>query len=160
MTDIFSSQPGRLIAFPTHYKPPVLFTLEDAPSDVVFKALITGVTIQSQISVQFQHSLDWGIFVSLFGRRVTDVTVTGLTFGLNCLGGDDDEGDEMLDGTHGAQYVQDYYDNFEANARETPVTMVIGTDTAWECYLISLAQALNDPDAGVGRFAMKLVALP
>jgi hypothetical protein len=61
---------------------------------------------------------------------------------------------------HGLEEVIGYYGLNRVNFRPTPVTIVLGTTTAFECFLTELHADLADTDRLVGNWNMQFAAIP
>jgi hypothetical protein len=81
--DIFSSQPGAVVAVPTTGIG-VGFFVENWDGYVAFKSIFNGFDIDVHGGVQFMHSLRDFIYVYVFGERIAPLTINGISFANVC----------------------------------------------------------------------------
>mgnify|MGYP003344067925 CR=1 FL=1 len=149
MFEIFS-KPGALATVPISNGMPAYFAL-DGWGNSGFKAILTSASIKYGVNVQFQHSLDQFIYVYIFGRRMGEFNVSGITFADTCT--------SSIVGYHGADVVQAYWDIFNTVQYGKPITAVFGT-TPFILFLVGMQQSLAEPEFGIGRFSLNFAVMP
>jgi len=116
-----------------------------------FKSIISRVTITSRGNFQFLHTLGGQVFVYVFGDRIGQLGISGLSFDSIC-------GDPA--GTLGIERVLNYYSAHRIAARQTPVKVSIGTATTLSAYLIGITGDVVDPKSRIWQFNMELALIP
>ncbi len=142
---IIFSNPGRVVAMETSALP-IRVTME-CWNGKDFKAIITAVSVSNQGGYQFIHSLRDYIYVYIFGERIGELTVSGVTFMGSC---DSSTGG----GDSGIEAVLQYYEEMRATKRLKPVDVQIGI-TLFKGFLLSARADITDASTGLGQFAFK-----
>ena len=151
---IFGS-PGRVMAIQaSELAIPLSMEMERWPDGAgrQFKAIITSVAVSSQGGFQFLHSLRQYVYIYIFGERVGELTVSGLTFSGGC----EDNPDVPKSGM---EAVLAYYNLMRATRRPCPVGVRVG-GTAFRGFLLGVQLAILDADSGLGRFTLKFHTPP
>jgi hypothetical protein len=149
MADIFSNQRGRVVAVDSPGVPMSLF-VEGWGGFFGFKSIITGMKIYSRVGVQFAHTLRDFIYIYVFGDRIGDMNISGISFFVGCGGG----------ACHGLEYVNSWYLANRASQRASPVTVVLGCGTPYLCFLVDMTLDMNDPENLIGQFNLGLKVVP
>jgi hypothetical protein len=151
--NIFSAGPGAVTAINEAGFPPAALFLEgwNGPA---FNSIITGVSLQHQGNVQFMHTMQEFVYLYVFGDRVGDMTVSGVSFSRTCAPGLSNAQ------AHGLEWTHSYYLANRVALRARPVALVLGLVTVFEGFLVGAGLALNDPQQGLGQFSLKFAMLP
>jgi hypothetical protein len=147
--DIFKSQPGKVAAIDSPGVPMSLF-IEGWGGFFGFKSIITEFKVQAQGGVQFMHTLRDFIYVYVFGERISQMSISGISFFYDCGGGT----------CHGLEYVNQYYLANRVSERATPITTVLGCGTPFFGFLVGMTIDLNNPADLIGQFALDLRVIP
>lgn len=148
MVEVFSI-PGSVGVLALSQSVPAYFGLDYWGDMKGFKAIITSASIRYGLNVQFQHSLDQFIYVYIFGRRMGEFNVSGITFADPCEN----------PGYHGFDVVQYYFDAFNTVAIGKPLVGVLG-QTPFQLFLLGMEQSLADAEFGIGRFSLNFAVMP
>jgi hypothetical protein len=157
--DIFSSAPGRVSAIDSVGVPILLLIGDDSenrPHNSNFGSLgamgsiITGIKGQSQGGFQFRHTLLDFVYLYVFGERVGQLSLEGISFAEQCI----------PRGFHGLEQVNAYYLDNRVAERADPVTIVLGLDLAFYAFLTGFSFDLSDTEKGIGRFSLALHVIP
>lgn len=151
--NIFSAGPGAVTAIDEGGFPPAALFLEgwNGPT---FNSIITGVSLQHQGNVQFMHTLQEFVYLYIFGDRMGDMMVSGVSFSRTCATG------ISTIQAHGLEWVHSYYLFNRVALRARPVSLVLGLTTVFQGFLVGSGIALNDPQQGLGQFTLKFAVLP
>lgn len=165
--DVFSSQPGSVVAVPGDGVPMSLF-LQNWSGYLPLKSIITGFEVQTQAGVQFMHSLRDFVYVYVFGERIASCTISGLSFAHSCdrvderaprLGGAPGAAD-FLPSFHGLEYALNYYNTNRVSTTGAPLTIVLGLNTVLFGFLIGASVGAQDAERRVASFSFSFRALP
>lgn len=171
MADIFSAQPGRVVAVTGNGLPlqiivgnPPIGNLPDSSfrddsrsrdSFTNFRAIIQNLGIGGQAGVQFMHTLRDYIYVYVFGERVGEISVGGLAFHSGC-----EDAYNPLNTASGFERVLQYYQTFRATSYPLPLTVVIGTTLVFDAFLTRMSANIVNPETSLAQFAMQLDYIP
>lgn len=149
---VFSKAAGQVSSFVDPTLPArVTLRIEDWGGFLGFKSIISRVTVSARGNFQFLHTLGGKVFVYVFGERIGQLGISGLSFDSIC-------GDEA--GTLGIERVLNYYADNRIAARATPVKVTIGTATTLSAYLVGITGDVVDPRSRIWQFNMDLALVP
>lgn len=135
---LLSTVPGRVIAIAEPGLQgvlPPLVTVEPALTFQERKSLITRLTIGQETSHQFAHMMGGDIFIYVFGDRIGQVTISGLSVAQDC--------DALDDTEHGFEKMLKYYKQNKLSKRRDPMTMMIG-ETPFTGFLAGITGGVFD----------------
>lgn len=169
MADIFSAQPGKVVAVTGNGLPmqivignPAIgglpesyFRSADVSSYSRLRAIIQHLGVGGQSGAQFMHTLADFIYVYVFGERLGQLNVGGLAFHSAC-GDPDSAGDAVT----GFEQILNYYKNFRITTYPLSLTVVIGTTVAFDAFLVSVQGDLVNPETNLAQFQMQLAYIP
>lgn len=147
--DLFNTQRGRVAAVDSPGIPMSLF-IEGWDGFFGFKSIITQIKVVAQGGVQFMHTLRDFIYIYVFGERIGQMTISGLSFFISC--------DETP--CHGLEYVNQYYLDNRVSERATPLTVVLGCGTPFFGFLVGMSLDLNNAEDLIGQFSLDLRVIP
>lgn len=150
MADIFLNRRGVVSAFDYDLGIPCNMYLDGWGGFFGFKSIITEFTLHAQGGVQFMHTLNDFIYVYVFGERISQMRISGMSFWDICDGG----------GIHGLEYVNAYYQANRVAELATPVTIVFGGASAFYGFLTGMSISLNDPTNLAGQYALDFHVIP
>jgi hypothetical protein len=119
-----------------------------------FKSVITGFSLSEQANFQFQHSLGNEIFAYVFGDKIGQVTVGGLSFFDACDTGG------LAGGPLGLARVREYYQRNKISTRPTPLLITLQPSTVLPCFLVAFRGQVADPALRLFEFALTLALIP
>jgi hypothetical protein len=165
--DIFSSQPGSVVAVPSSGVPMATF-LQGWGGYLPFKSVITGFEVETQAGVQFMHSLRDFVYIYVFGERIAPVTFSGVSFAHVCERLDERTAFQGLPAGrsgfvpnfHGLEYVLNYYNTNRVSTTGAPVTLVLGLNTVLFGFLLGARVGLQDSERRVANFSLQFRAVP
>ncbi len=120
MSDIFVSQPGRVVRIRGNRSVPGTVTLLNANMGSVMtsqRVVITGFGASNASHVQFMQSLLRTIYMYSFGDRIGQVQVQGIGFSSMC--GQSSNGS-------GVEDILDYWTKYRVSQNNDPVNVSIG----------------------------------
>jgi hypothetical protein len=112
-------------------------------------ALISSISWNQSVNVQFQPTLGGPVYVYVFGDLMGNVTISGVAFAGTC----DDRSQT------GIQEVFDYYNSNRASQRSEAVIVTYGPESS-EGFLTRLALRPTDPERMTAQFQMTIRTLP
>lgn len=122
---------------------------------VAFKSLITDVAIQEQGNYQFLHTLGNHIYLYVFGDRIGQLGVSGVSFWSRSAGGGCDNNPMDL----GIIRVLNWYRQNRIVKRESPIIMTLGT-RAFQAFLVGFRCSKINLDLRQFQFHLDLALLP
>ncbi len=169
--DIFSTQPGAVVAVPSPGTPMTMFIQgwgDGISAYLPFKSIITGFQVQTQAGVQFMHTLRDFIYVYVFGERIAPVTISGMCFANVCERLDEVQGVPGFPGGqsaffpnyHGLEYALGFYNAYRVTTLGAPITLVFGISTVLYGFLVGANVSMSDVENRVAQFSFQFQAIP
>lgn len=155
--DIFSADPGTVVLAEVNEGTPMNLHIDDWGGFNSFRSIVNGFKLTLKDGVQFVHTLNEFIFVYTFGARMGQIQLSGIAFYQDCQ-----ELGEVMQGTpdHGLEEIVGYYGLNRVCFRPTPVTIVLGTSTAFQCFLTDLSVDMAESEKMVGTWALTFAVVP
>ena len=153
MTVLFETRPGTFVAIPSSTDVPVPLIFDGWRGAYGFKSLVTQMAINRQGNFQFMHSLRDLIYTYVFGERMGQILISGISFADQCPG---------LTPKSGIEYVLEYYEMNRLGRRPTPVTIQLGTTPAGRFigFLTGLQVNLQQAETRMATFGLTFAAFP
>ena len=159
MTVIFNNAPGRGVALPSSLAAiPLRLNIDGfhgpaagggTTGSTQFSAVTTGVQVAYGSNHQFLHTCRNFIYVYVFGEKMGQFVVNGITFAGGC-------NDGGIDGLSG---VLSYYRQKNLAATGKPVSVQLGAGS-FRAFLTGAKVALQDPEKSIGTFTMVFNMVP
>ncbi len=156
MAIMFQGVPGRVVrlddpatqgkAYICHLDPDITFDAQ--------LSIITGLTLSQRANVQFLHTLGGQVFIYVFGDRIGEMIVSGLSFAAPCDGKGGDIGPN-----HGAGKILAWYRDNRVAARQTPITMTIGQE-AVQGFVTGVGENVVDPSTLLTAWNVQIQVMP
>lgn len=121
--------------------------------DIAFeseRSIVTRLTVSQQVNVQFLHTLGSLIYIYVFGDRMGQVNLSGLSFVCDCDDGSADIGAEMM---------LLWYKRHRASKRAEPCRVTIGK-TVIEGFVTSFVEDVVDPSLRLVQWGVTMASLP
>lgn len=134
------------------------FTL-DRNNDINFRAhrsIITRFTVAHQSNFQFLHTVGNEIYIYVFGDRVGQMTVSGLSFAADC--GINSSG--VGSGSHGFEGVLKWYEENRVSAKQDPVKVMVGSGEAINGFVVGMTADVVDHNIRLMSWNLSLMVLP
>jgi hypothetical protein len=151
---IFEGTPGRVIqlddaAIQATVRPVV--TAEPSISFAEERSVITRVTVSQQTNHQFLHTLGNDIFIYVFGDRMGQLTLSGLSVTEDCS--------EGRGGEHGLEKMMRWYRDNKLSSRKSPVNILLGR-LPLTGFVTGMNNDLVDPKTWLVQFALTVAIVP
>lgn len=146
---LFNTGPGRLVAMPD----PALAgqaRLVNMTGFPIPRSIITRLMLSSQGNFQALHSLGGQVYVYVFGDRIGQIQVSGMSFLPECGAGNLQ---------HGIDGVIHWYNRNRIAAREDEMEVLIGT-TALRGLLTGLSVDTVNVENRVFSFTVGMLLIP
>lgn len=154
-TVMFPGPPGKVVAVEEPGVQGILPPLVDFDNRALTfqnrKSIITRIMIGLQTSHQFLHTLGGDIFIYVFGDRIGQMTISGVSMAYDC--------DQTGDGEHGIEKMIRLYNQYKLSARPTPVPLQIGKTTV-NGFLSDFQADVFDHKLRLMQYNMTLWVLP
>lgn len=115
------------------------------------KSIITRVTVSQETNHQFLHTLGGDIYIYVFGDRIGQMTISGLSFSIDC--------DNPDDQAHGFEYIMDWYNQYKLSRQQKPITVMIG-QTPITGFVAGLSGGVFDHRMFMMNYDLSLMVLP
>ena len=156
MAIMFEGPPGRVIRLNDPATQGKAYVVKVSPN-ITFDAqlsIITGMTLAQQANVQFLHTLGGLVYIYVFGDRIGQLGLSGISFAIPCGSRDDDAGPN-----HGAGKMLAWYRANRVSTRQTPVTITIGQEVI-EGFVTSFTENVIDPSTLLVAWGVNIQTMP
>lgn len=126
----------------------------DSPFSGPLESIITRVGVNAAGNFQFLHTIGNDVYMYVFGDRMGDITLHGLSF----AGGTCGKGGKA--GKHGFEGLFDWYTTNRIAAQKKPATVTIGRDTTFKGFIIGITGDAADPQTRTIQFQLTISLLP
>lgn len=153
MAVLFITNPGVAVQLPAQSAMPLSIALDGWGGFQGFKSIITQASVQQQGGFQFLHTLRDFIFVYVFGERMGQCTIHGVSFAYTCPG---------RGGMTGPEAILQYYNNSRITKAGVPGTIQIGTTAAGRMrgFMTGMKLELTDPQQHLSQFSLQFHKFP
>lgn len=117
----------------------------------VQRSIITRITVAQQGNFQFLHTIGNDIYIYVFGDRIGQLTLQGLSFALDC--------ENTNARRHGMELMLDWYRQNKVAALDSPVRLLLGT-TPLLAFVVGMRNGISDPATRIAEFSVDLRVLP
>lgn len=148
--NFFSNRTGRMVLVPD-VGFPLTVGLEGWPGGVPMKSVITSASIASQGSFQFMQSLRNLIYVYVFGEKIGEIEIGGISFAGEC---------SDRPSPTGLENVWRYYLQHRISNRGSPISVAIGVELSFRGWLTAFRVGVTDPNSGLSQFSMRFNFFP
>lgn len=127
--------------------------LDGGGQDITFeseRSIITRVTVAQQVNAQFLHTLGAQVYVYVFGDRIGQMTLSGLSFLCGCGAGGPDVG---------AERMLLWYKANRLSKRRQAVRVSIGKQ-AIDGFVVNLNLDVVEPSMSLVQWGVTLTTLP
>jgi len=115
------------------------------------KSIITRIGLSAAGNYQFLHTIGNDVYVYVFGDRMGQVVLHGLSFATDCFSGN---------GVHGFNMMFEWYQGNRIAAQSTPVIVTIGGGKAFQGFITALTGDVQDPVYRTIQFQLTISLLP
>lgn len=151
MPVLFASKPGQVVQLDDPALPCSTRFMSLSPniSYETERSIVTRLTVSQEVNLQFLHTLGSGIYVYVFGDRMGQITLSGLSFACSCPDGVD----------LGAEKMMMWYKSNRASKRSAPVRITIGKSVI-EGFVKSFTEDVVDPSLSLVQWGVNIASLP
>jgi hypothetical protein len=152
MPILFQSAPGSVVQLDETGVQCTTQLLGLPDANITFEAqrsIITRVVVSQQVNVQFLHTLGALVYIYVFGDRMGQVTLSGLSFACTC------PDDTLL----GAEQMLLWYRTNRASNRAFPIRVLIGNYVI-EGFVTGVTEDVVDPTTSLVQWGVTINALP
>lgn len=114
------------------------------------RSIITRLTLNHQANVQFLHTLGAHIYIYVFGDRIGQLGLSGLSFNSPC---------EVTESGLGVERMLQWYKDNRVSQRGAPVRVMIG-QVPIEGFVVSSSEDAIDPETGLVQWGVNMQVLP
>ena len=150
MANIFAVAPGVAAAFIDPRVLPISFGFTGWYGFAAMSSIVRGISIASRGNYQFLNTLRNYIYVYVFGEKMGDITISGLTFIGGCHRGANFNGYTSL---------INYYGNYAIANTGSPIGIQIGMVGLY-AFLVGVQIKLQNPEARIGQFVFHFKMIP
>lgn len=129
-----------------------------------FNTIITRIGVTASGNYQFLHTIGNDVYVYVFGDRMGEITLHGLSFASNCSGtqnvADATDETELEPGSHGFERLFKWYQKSRIAVNPEPVRVSIGKDTVFKGFLTGITGDVNDSSQRTIQFQLTVSLLP
>lgn len=120
-----------------------------------YRAIVTRVTVAQQVNLQFLHTMGSLVYVYVFGDRMGQVALSGLSFFLCQCDAICGNPNLLLDQPD----VYSWYKLNRASNRSTPIKIGIG-NAVFSGFVTSFQEDVVDPSLNLLQWTVNMMALP
>lgn len=117
-------------------------------------SIITRIMLSQRVNVQFSHMIGTGVYIYVFGDRIGEMTLSGLSFTCACPA----PGGTGLD-SPGMELMYNWYKTNRASKKPSPLRITIGKSPI-EGFLTQYSSDVVDPASGLSTWNAALQTLP
>jgi hypothetical protein len=150
---VFQGNPGRLVVLTDPTVPGFTRSMATPTPGITVqgqRSIITRVAVAQQTNAQFLHTLGSDIYIYVFGDRIGQLVISGLSFAADCDGGGD---------AHGMELMMQYYTENKLSARRDPVKVMIGRVPVTG-FVQGLTTDIVDPSTRIAQYNLTLMMIP
>ncbi len=151
---VFEGAVGRVVAVEDPAVQGVMYVADIADDPLSFDAqrsIITRVTCAQQVNLQVLHTMGRHVYVYVFGDRLGQIGLSGLSFANEC---------PQPGSVHGIIGVFDWYRRNKASRRADPVRINIGMRDNIDGFVTGFSFDTVDPATQMVQWNMTIAALP
>jgi hypothetical protein len=119
------------------------------------RAIITQAGVVQNGNFQFLHTINDQIFVYVFGDRISELHVSGVSFGTYV-----GAGDSCAPSSPGTLDVFPFYRENRIANRAEPLLVRIGQGGVFRAFLTGTSFEVTDPELQLGQFSYRFHSFP
>lgn len=159
MPVLFSQNTGRVSAIPDAVAAGSLSlgNVQGTGGQIAYntqKTIITRIGLSAAGNFQFLHTVGNDVYVYVFGDRMGQIVLHGLSFAQAC------PGEKTATARHGFELLYQWYVANRIAARKSTVTAIIGASTGFEGFVTALNGDVQDSLHRTIQFQMTIATLP
>ena len=115
------------------------------------KGIVSGISWQDGVNVQFTHTMGDDIYMNVFGNRMGTMTIKGIAFSAyECK--DTDE--------HGVIEYIDWYKDNRVSKKLAAIVVTVGGKEAIDGYLIGASYNTDDTEHWLVNYQLQVATVP
>lgn len=119
--------------------------------------IVTQASINQSGNYQFLHTLQDMLYIYVFGDRISEIQVSGITFAGMCGGSRSSAGRARS----GTAEILDFYKKNKVSARADPVLVRFGDQQhVFQSFLTGCQVDVSRPEVMLGQFVFRFHAAP
>ena len=123
------------------------------------KSIITRLMLAYQGNYQFLHTIGNDVYVYVFGDRIGQITISGMSMTSDCGCGAKGGGGDPTGKQHGFELIMAWYQKNRIANRKAPIIITIGS-TAIEGFVVGLNGEAADPATRLVQYSLTMMVLP
>jgi len=154
MPVVYSSNTGRVISITDEVAAGAI-SLASVAGDVPItyashRTIITRLGVSAAGNYQFLHTIGNDVYVYVFGDRMGQIVIHGLSFAQQCPN----------ETTHGFEKMLQWYEENRIAVRKAPVTATIGNKKSFQGFVTGLSGDAQDAMHRTIQFQLTISLLP
>jgi hypothetical protein len=141
---------GRVICV-SQWNPVIKVKFTDWGGFQGLSAIINRISTTEQANYQFLHTLGENIYLYVFGDRIGQLTLSGLTFNDNCSDPNQEKGFSK---------VIRWYRQHRVTVRQEPLHLTFQPGVDLQGYLVEMRGDTVDPSQRLYQFLLTLALIP
>ena len=152
MAILFGANAGRVIALPDKSAAGCIQIANvignERVSYIRHNTIITKMGLTASGNFQFLHTIGNDIYVYVFGDRMGQIVLHGISFADQCPAN--------TNSPHGFEYLLRWYAQNRIAARKFPVGVTIGANTVFNGFVLGINSEAADPESRTISFQLTL----
>jgi len=157
---LFSNVPGRVVKIKDDAKPCQIKIMDMGEEDnIIFEkheSIVTRIGLTEEVNKQFVHTVGNKTYLYVFGDRIGNLTLDGISFAPTCRCDEDN----TKDLNPGFERILQWYNANKASNRNSPLTIVLGKDTVLNGFLVNFSLRVVDVPLRMFEWSMVLHTIP
>jgi hypothetical protein len=157
---VFEGTVGRVVALDDPAAQGVMHVASVPGDPIGFdtqRSIITRMTCAQHVNVQFLHTFGKHVYVYVFGDRMGEISLAGLSFATTCPDGD---GIAPVGQPHGIVEMFDWYRRNKASKRASAIQVNIGMKDNLDGFVVGFGFDAIDPATQMCQWNLAIAALP
>jgi len=128
-------------------------------------SIITRIGVSASGNYQFLHTIGNDVYVYVFGDRMGEITLHGLSFAGGCSNAGPQSaafisaGDDT-NNKHGFELLFDWYQQSRIAVNPDPVSIHIGSSTVFKGFITGMSGDVNDSMTRTIQYELRVSLLP
>ena len=118
--------------------------------------IITRLGVSAAGNYQFLHTIGNDVYIYVFGDRMGQITLHGISFAQKCTGNSSNTSAT----NHGFEALLEWYEKNRVAAYKNPVTVTIGLAKTIRGFVVGMTGDVHDPQHRTIEFQLSIAVLP
>lgn len=153
MASVFAAPPiGTVVSVPSNQIMSATLLDVDGMRGALTRSIVTNFTFNENVNAQFTHTMGDDIYVNVFGNRIGQLNVTGLSFAST----------DCDTGSHGITDIINYYRRNRISSNSQPIVISIGGNGGITAQgaLIGANYSATNPETMMVQYNLTIVVVP